>query len=139
MKRLLVLAAVAVAAATVPASSSADTAQESSARGGNDLKITFDLLVQGNDPVRIENFKFKNFTATCTVGGPAEIEGTIGKIGLNDNEKFRAVAKTNDGEGKVIVEGQVKRHGKRTVGTLKAKGNFGAAEDCGALVSWKAT
>ena len=138
MKRIFILAAVA-AAATVPASSSADTAERSSARGGNDLKITFDLLVQGNDPVRIENFKFKNFTATCTVGGPAEIEGTIGKIGLNDKEKFRAVAKTNSGEGKVIVEGQVRRHGKKTVGTLKAKGNFGAAEDCGALISWKAT
>src|SRR5688572_28346760 len=120
MKRIFILAAVA-AAATVPASSSADTAERSSARGGNDLKITFDLLVQGNDPVRIENFKFKNFTATCTVGGPAEIEGTIGKIGLNDKEKFRAVAKTNNGEGKVIVEGQVRRHGKKTVGTLMAK------------------
>jgi hypothetical protein len=139
MKKGLIVAALAAAAVAMPATSNADSSEKSSARGGPDLTITFDLLMQGNDPVRIKNFKFKNFTAPCTVSGPTEIKGTISKIGLNNKEKFDAVAKTNDGKGKVIVEGQVKRHGKKTVGTLKAKGDFAPAEDCNAKIEWKAS
>lgn len=138
MKKSLIIAALAVAAVAMPATSSADSAQKSTAKGG-DLKIKFDLVSQGHDPVRIENFKFKNFIAPCAVGGATNIEGTIPKIGLNNKEKFDAVAKTNDGKGKVIVEGQVKQNGKKTVGTLKAKGDFTPAEDCSAKVNWEAS
>jgi hypothetical protein len=138
MKRALILAAIA-AAATVPATSSADYAENASARGGGDLEIKFDLFVRGNDPVRIENFRFNHFTATCAVNGPRDIKGSIGRIGLNDKEKFRAVTRTDDRQGKVIVEGQVRRHGKKTVGTLKAKGDFVPAQDCSAKINWIAT
>ena len=140
MKKGLIVAALAATAVAMPATSSADSAQKSTAKGGMDLSITFDLVKRGNDPIRIENFKFEHFTAPCAVNGPAEIKGTIGQIGLNDREKFRSVAKTKNGNGKVIVEGQVRQNGDKTIGTLKAKGNFkGGARDCTATINWEAT
>jgi hypothetical protein len=140
MKKSFIVAALAATAVAMPATSSADSAQKSTAKGPPDLTINFDLIVQGNDPLRIENFKFQHFTAACAVNGPAEIKGSISQIGLNKKEKFHNVAKTKNGNGKVIVEGQVKQNGDKTLGTLKAKGDFkGGAKDCSAKIAWEAT
>ena len=140
MKKGLIVAALAATAVAVPATSSADSAQKSTAKGGPDLTITFILKSVGNDPKEVKDFKFKNFTVTCAVGGPVEVKGSIPKMGVNDNDKFDGVAKTNDGNGKVLVDGEVKQNGNKVVGTLKAKGDFGGgAEDCKTKVSWEAS
>ena len=132
MKRILIIAALA-AAALAPATSSADSAgKASAARGGNDLEITFILssTPQGK-PVQIKDFKFKNFTATCAVGGPVEVKGSIPKMNINDKGKFDGNAKSRTATRKVHVEGEVKQNGNKVEGTLKSSGDFGGgAEDC---------
>ena len=140
MKPILISAALA-AAAFAPATSSADSAgKASAARGGNDLEITFILrsTPQGK-PVQIKDFKFKHFTATCTVGGPVEIKGSIPKMNINDAGKFDGNAKSQNGNAKVHVEGEVKQNGNKVKGTLKSSGDFGGgAEDCKTKVGWEA-
>jgi hypothetical protein len=136
MKRILMLAAIAMVAA-VPAISSADTAGKSTvARGGQDLDIKFILRSIDGKPAQIKDFKFKKFTVSCAIGGPVDASGEIAKMNVNDKGKFDGVAKK--GDAKVKVEGQVKQHGQKVVGTLKASGNFGAAEDCDSTVNWEA-
>jgi len=139
MKRILIIAAVA-AAAFAPATSSADSAgKATSARGGSDLQITFVLssTPQGK-PVQIKDFKFKNFTVACAVGGPVEVKGSIPKMNINDKGKFDGNAKK--GDAKVHVEGEVKQNGNKVVGFLKSSGDFGGgAENCKTKVNWEAT
>ena len=138
MKKGLIVAAFAAAAVAMPATSSADSAQKSTAKGGPDLSITFILESVGNDPKKVKDFKFKNFTVTCAVGGPVEVKGSIPKMGVNDKGKFDGSAKK--GDAKVLVDGEVKQNGNKVVGTLKAKGDFGGgAEDCNTKVNWEAT
>jgi hypothetical protein len=138
MKMGLIVAALAATAVAVPATSSADSAQKSTARGGNDLSITFILESVGNNPKAVKDFKFKNFTVTCAVGGPVEVKGSIARMGVNDNGKFDGVAKK--GDAKVLVDGEVKQNGNKVIGTLKSKGDFGGgAEDCRTKVNWEAT
>jgi hypothetical protein len=138
MKKGLIVAALAATAVAMPATSSADSAEKSSARGGNDLDITFILVStpQGK-PVQIKDFKFKNFTVTCAVGGPVEVKGSIPKMKINDKGKFDGNVKK--GDAKVHVEGEVKQNGNKVVGFLKSSGDFGGgAEDCKTKVNWEA-
>jgi hypothetical protein len=135
MKRFFIVAALG-ATALVPAASSADTAgQATTARGGQDLSIPFVVRYIGNKPVEIRNFRFKNFTVTCAVGGPKDVKGEIESMKVNDRGKFDGNARK--GDGKVHVEGDVKRSGK-VVGFLKATGKFGTAEGCNTKVNWVA-
>lgn len=138
MKKGLIVAALAATAVAMPATSSADSAQKSTAKGGTDLSITFTLVSVGNKPKAVEDFKFKNFTVTCAVGGPVEVKGSINEMGVNNNGKFDGTAKK--GDAKVLVDGEVKQNGRKVVGTLKAKGDFGGgAEDCNTKVGWEAS
>ena len=134
MKRILIIAALA-AAALAPATSSADSVgKATAARGGNDLLVS---KPQGK-PVQIQDFKFKNFTVTCAVGGPVEVKGSIPKMKINDKGKFDGNAKK--GDAKVHVEGEVKQNGNKVVGFLKSSGDFGGgAEGCKTKVNWEAT
>jgi hypothetical protein len=139
MKRILIIAALAATAA-IPATSSADgAAKATAAKGGNDLSIKFILSsTPEGKPVQIKDFKFKNFTVTCTTGGPVDVQGSIAKMNINNAGKFDGNAKK--GDAKVHVEGEVKQHGKKVLGTLKSSGDFGGgAEDCKTTVGWKAT
>jgi hypothetical protein len=138
MKKGLIIAALAAMAVAMPATSSADSAEKSSARGGTDLRIKFILESVGNDPKAIKNFKFKHFTVTCAVGGPVEVKGEISQMKVNNNGKFAGNAKK--GDAKVHVEGEVKQNGNKVVGFLKAKGDFGGgAENCNTKVNWEAS
>ncbi|MDQ2675805.1 MAG: hypothetical protein M3Y34_03270 [Actinomycetota bacterium] len=138
MKRIVTLAAVA-AAAVAPASSSAEsTGLAAAARGGNDLRIKFDLVSVGNEPRRIENFEFRRFTVSCAVGGPVDVKGAIARMGINDAGRFDGNAKK--GDAKVHVEGEVKQGGDKVVGILKSSGDFGGgAQNCRTTVGWKAS
>jgi hypothetical protein len=138
MKKILTVAAIAVVAA-VPATSGADTESKSTAaRGGGNLKVTFVLQSLDGKPVRIKDFKFKNFTVTCAVGGPIDVKGEIAKMRINDKGKFDGTVRK--GDAKVHVEGEVRRKGKKVLGFLKAKGDFGGgAEDCLTKVNWEAS
>lgn len=139
MKKGLIVAALAATAIAMPATSSADSAEKSTAtRGGVDLEIKFILVSnpQGK-PIQIKNFQFKKFTVACAVGGPVEVKGEISKMKINDKGKFDG--KVRKGDAKVIVEGQVKQNGNKVVGTLKGKGDFGAAQDCSTKVNWEAS
>jgi hypothetical protein len=138
MKKGLILAALAAMAVAMPATSSADSAKKSSARGGTDLSITFILESLGNEPKKIKNFKFKKFTVTCAVGGPVEVKGEISQMKVKDNGEFAGNAKK--GDAKVHVEGDVKQNGDKVVGFLKGKGDFGGgAENCNTKVNWEAS
>ena len=138
MKRTLTLVAV-IAIAAVPATSSADSSGQATAlKGGSDLKVNFDLVSVGNTPKRIENFKFRNFTVACAVGGPVEAKGTIARMGVNDAGKFDGNAK--NGDAKIHVEGEVKQNGNKVVGILKSSGDFGGgSENCRTKVGWEAS
>jgi hypothetical protein len=137
MKKILMLAAIAIVAA-VPATSNADTAGKSTAaRGGQDLEIKFILRSIDGEPAQVKNFKFKKFTVECAVGGPVDASGEVAKMNINNTGKFDGTAK--DGAAKVKVEGQVKQNGQKVTGTLKASGDFGAAEDCDSKVNWEAS
>jgi hypothetical protein len=138
MKKGLIVAALAATAVAMPATSSADSAQKSTARGGSDLSITFILESLGNEPKAIKNFKFKRFTVACAVGGPVDVKGEISQMKVNDKGKFDGNAKK--GDAKVHVEGEVKQNGNKVVGLLKAKGDFGGgAENCNTKVNWEAS
>jgi len=139
MKKFLTVAAIAAVAA-VPATSSAESASKNTAaRGGANLQIEFTLQSVNGEPTRIKNFKFKNFTVSCTVGGPVDVKGEIERMKINDKGKFDGNAKTPNGEGKVHVEGEVKRSGRKVVGFLKSSGDFGGgAEDCRTKTEWVA-
>jgi len=138
MKRTLTLVAL-MAAAAIPATSNADSAAKATAsKGGNDLKVRFDLISLGNKPKRIEDFKFKNFTVSCAVGGPVDASGTLGRMNVNDAGKFDGNAR--NGDAKVHVEGEVKQNGNKVVGILKSSGDFGGgAENCKTKVGWEAS
>ena len=137
MKKILTVAAIAVAAA-VPATSSADTASKSTAaRGGANLQIKFVLQSVDGEPRRIKNFRFENFTVNCAAGGPVDLKGEIEKMGINDNGKFDG--NVRKGNGKVHVEGEVKQNGRKVIGFLKAKGDFGPGQDCLTKVNWEAS
>ena len=137
MKKFLTVAAIAAVAA-VPATSSADTEGKSaSARGGANLQIEFILQSVDGEFTKIKDFKFKNFTVTCEVGGPVDVKGQIDKMKINDKGKFDGNARK--GDAKVHVEGEVKQGGKKVVGFLKSSGNFGGgAENCKTKTEWVA-
>lgn len=139
MKKFLTVAAIAAVAA-VPATSSADTESKSAAaRGGANLQIEFILQSVDGEFTKIKNFKFKNFTVTCEVGGPVDVKGEIEKMKINDKGKFDGNAKSRNGQAKVHVEGEVKQGGKKVVGFLKSSGDFGGGtENCKTKTEWVA-
>jgi len=139
MKRILITV-VALAAAAVPATSSAGTSAkegDAASRGGQNLQISFTVRSLDGKPVKIKKFEFKNLTATCDVGGPVDVKGDLPTMKINDAGKFDG--KVTDGAAKVVVEGQVKKQGKKVEGTIRAKGDFSPAEGCDSgKVNWKA-
>lgn len=139
MKKFLTVAAIAAVAA-VPATSSADTENKSAAaRGGENLQIEFTLQSVDGKPTKIKNFKFRNFTVTCEVGGQRDVKGEIEKMKINDKGKFDGNARTQSGQGKVHVEGEVKQGGKKVVGFLKSSGDFGGGtQNCRTKTEWVA-
>jgi hypothetical protein len=135
VKRILIIAALG-ASAIVPGTSGADTAERTAAsHGGQDLEIPFVVRSIDGKPVEIRRFRFKHFTVSCSVGGPVDLKGRIGSMRVNEAGKFDGNVKK--GDGKVHVEGDVKRSGK-VVGVLKATGKFGSAEGCNTKVNWLA-
>ena len=123
----------------MPATSSADSAEKSTARGRHrPLDHVHPGVASAANPRQIKNFKFKKFTVTCAVGGPVDVKGEISQMKVNDKGKFDGNAKK--GDAKVHVEGEVKQNGNKVVGFLKAKGDFGGgAEDCNTKVNWEAS
>jgi hypothetical protein len=140
MKRIL-MAAVLVVAAVLPATSSAGAMRDGQAaeRGGQDLSISFTLRSVDGVPAEVRKFKFKNLTATCNVGGPIDVNGNIGgSMAINNKGKFDG--KVTNGDAKVVVEGEVKRGGAKVKGTIKAKGDFPPAQGCNSgRVKWEAS
>jgi hypothetical protein len=135
MKRILIIAALG-ASAIAPGTSNADSAEGAAAsHGGQDLEIPFVVRSVDDKPVEIRRFRFKHFTVSCSVGGPIDLKGRIGSMRVNDAGKFDGNLRR--GDGKVHVEGDVKRSGK-VVGVLKASGGFGNAEGCNTKVNWMA-
>ena len=132
MKRILIIAALAAAAF---AAGDFERGQRRQGLGGQGRQRPPDHVHPASTPqgkpVQIKDFKFKNFTATCTVGGPVEVKGSIPKMNINDKGKFDGNAKSRTATRKVHVEGEVKQNGNKVVGFLKSSGDFGGgAEDC---------
>jgi hypothetical protein len=135
MKRIFIIAALG-ASAIVPGTSNAGTAaQTATSRGGQDLEIPFVVRSIDGKPVEIRRFRFKHFTVSCADGGPVDLRGRIGSMRVNDAGRFDG--NVNKGDGKVHVEGDVRRSGK-VVGVLKATGEFGNAKGCDTKVNWLA-
>ena len=136
MKRIVMIGAI-VAAAALPATSTAGgSAKESASRGGEGLEITFTIRSVNGEATQIRRFRFKNFTVNCAEGGPVDVRGRIRRMKINDQGNFDGTLR--EAGGKIHVEGDVKGGGRRVKGTLKATGKFAPAEGCNTKVAWEA-
>jgi hypothetical protein len=121
-----VLTAFAVAATLGPASAAATptspvVASGAAPRGGDDLKLSYIVVLRNDKPKEIRKFKFRKLTADCDEG-LLDLRGRFGRMNINKKRKFSGVVREKN--GKVAVRGEVSRSGERANGSIRAQGDF---------------
>ncbi len=125
MKRIITTAAL-VAAFAAPSISTGSADQSGPVARGGPLEISLKLIRDGNTPVAIRRFRFKNLHADCDSGGPIKSRGRISYIRVRGDRTF--AKNVDDGSVRFRVVGKVRRN--RVVGKIRASGDYGTATNC---------
>ncbi len=133
MKRIALISVIA-AGAIIPASSAAEADRSTSARGGNDFFVSFDIANDSNgNPRVIRNFQFSGFTVPCN-NGIIHLSGQKPRMPVNGDGEFSGAI--TEGRGTVLIAGDFRRNNTQIVGSLDANGRFGQGRGCSRFGRW---